>query len=226
MKQHTMIIVAMLALLVGGIGGFLAAKHVRDDDGDRFGLRRDENREADTQGNNAVPSNRSEGTMNMMSDGSMMGDNGMMGMHMMISNEREFLTEMIPHHQEAVDTTRQVLAHGATTPEVKKLVEGIIAAQEKEIADMKTWYQNWYGEAYQDKGTYKPMMRDLSKLSGSALDRAFLEDMIMHHMGAIMMAQSVQSHLEHEELKTLTAHIVSSQSSEITLMRSLLTTLQ
>jgi uncharacterized protein (DUF305 family) len=114
---------------------------------------------------------------------------------MSVKSEREFLEHMIPHHEEAVATARQVLARGATTPDIKNLTEAIVGAQEQEIADMKSWYLAWYGEEYKETGTYQPMMRDLSLLSGAELDQTFLEDMIAHHIGAVMMAQSVTLHL-------------------------------
>jgi uncharacterized protein (DUF305 family) len=174
--------------------------------------------------------------MHRMPDGSHMGntpassDMGMMGgmdhSMMMVKSEREFLKGMIPHHQEAVDTAKEVLARGGSTPEMRKLAEDIITAQEKEIALMKEWYQAWYGEAYvADPADYKPMMRDLSKLSGAALDKVFLEDMIMHHMGAIMMAQSVQPYIENQEIADLTKAIMETQAAEIELMRQMLKTL-
>ncbi len=67
------------------------------------------------------------------------------------------------------------------------------------------------------------MMRDLERLSGKDLDKAFLEDMIMHHMGAIMMAHSVQGVIEHKEVEDLSKAIIDSQSKEIQLMRQLRT---
>lgn len=171
--------------------------------------------------------------MHRMPDGSLMhngganDDMGMMGgmdhSVMMVKSERAFLEGMIPHHQEAVDTAREVLARGGSTPEIKKLAEDIIVAQEQEIALMKEWYQTWYGEPYTpNPDAYEPMMRDLENLSGAALDRVFLEDMIMHHMGALMMARSVEPHIEHDEIATLTKAIIETQTAEIALMRQLL----
>jgi uncharacterized protein (DUF305 family) len=151
-----------------------------------------------------------------------MAEHDMHAMHdMMARSERDFIEQMIPHHQEAIDTAQEVLERGGTTAEMRALAEDIIAAQTAEIDDMRTWYQAWYGEDVPDVD-YKPMMRPLDDLEGEALDQAFLEDMIMHHMGAIMMARSVEPYIEREEIAVLAEAVVRTQTAEVAAMRAML----
>lgn len=208
MNKQT-VLIAVIALLVGGIAGYAL---VDKEDGLYCGHMEKENYEQVPAGEQRI-----EGVSS-----SMMGrDHSGHMMAMIVESEREFIEGMIPHHQEAVDTAKEVIARGGTTPEIKVLVEAIVVAQEKEIAEMKGWYEAWYGEVYTNDNSYTPMMRELENLSGAELDKVFLEDMITHHMGAIMMAGSVESHIEHEEIAALAEAIKETQSVEINEMKQM-----
>ncbi|KND50557.1 MAG: hypothetical protein AB198_01785 [Parcubacteria bacterium C7867-003] len=92
-----------------------------------------------------------------MSDGSMMNDdNDAMSMSKMMASmntelrgktgdefDKAFISEMILHHQGAVEMAELALQNAQHT-EIKVLANAIIAAQNKEIADMKSWQEAWY----------------------------------------------------------------------------------
>ncbi|MES2930461.1 MAG: DUF305 domain-containing protein [Patescibacteria group bacterium] len=63
------------------------------------------------------------------------------------------------------------------------------------------------------------MMAELEGKTGDAFDKAFLEEMIVHHEGAVEMAKAVLENSKQPELIKLATNIISTQTREIETMR-------
>lgn len=59
--------------------------------------------------------------------------------------DKEFLAQMIIHHEGAVDMANQVIAT-SKRPELIKLANEIISAQTAEINKMKEWQKSWFNQ--------------------------------------------------------------------------------
>ena len=100
-----------------------------------------------------------KGGMHTMPDGTMMkngGSDSSMNMDSMMDGmlanmkgksgkdlERAFLSDMIPHHQGAVDMAKLLLQDKTVSPELVKFANAIIAAQESEIGQMREWLKKY-----------------------------------------------------------------------------------
>ncbi len=63
------------------------------------------------------------------------------------------------------------------------------------------------------------MMAALDGKSGDEFDKAFLSGMIMHHEGAVDMAEAALKSAKHDEIKTMANAIISAQTTEIKQMQ-------
>lgn len=145
-----------------------------------------------------------------------------------------FVDAMTPHHQGAVEMAKEA-QQKSKRPEVLKLAALIIQAQNKELNQMKQWRQAWYPKASAKPVAYNsqmghsmPMSQDqmkgmmMSMNLGSAddqFDLRFLNAMIPHHEGAVVMAQDALSKSKRPEIKKLAAEIIASQKAEIKQMQ-------
>lgn len=139
------------------------------------------------------------------------------------TSELDFLREMIAHHREAIDAAGEL--DRSETPAMRAFGRDIVATQSSQVRLMEGWLAAWYPDEETDT-PYEPMMRDLTGLSGDRLDEAFHEDMIGHHMAAVMMSRQLLMHGadDHAQVADLARTISTDQMREIRWMRSRLTT--
>ena len=137
--------------------------------------------------------------------------------------EQQFLDTMAMHHQMAMNMASLVESRAANR-ELKDMAKKMIAEQQKEIAQLKGWKEQWYAgkpEAMNMKMSGMPesmkgMSRDkLSSLKGEKFDRMFVNMMSQHHKGAIKMAQTAAPKLEHAEVKEFATKLIVMQTTEV-----------
>lgn len=135
----------------------------------------------------------------------------------------QFLDTMIAHHQGAVDMAKPALDK-AQHQELKKMAKNIVADQEREIAEMKKYREQWFAgkpaamnmDMAGMRDSMKGMdMKKLNAATGNDFDVMFLEQMTPHHLGAVIMAKEALQKSEHAETKTLANQIIKSQEAEV-----------
>lgn len=140
--------------------------------------------------------------------------------HTTVVSEEQFILDMIPHHQEAIDSSKEIVARGVNAEE-KKLAQNIINSQSKEVEMMKWWLKERYPNSTW-VANYKNMMWNLSIVSGMSLDRLYLQWMMMHHAWAVSMAEAVLQLSPRQEVVDFANSIIDVQSKEIEQMTKLM----
>lgn len=145
-----------------------------------------------------------------------------------------FIDGMIPHHEGAVAMAKAALEH-SQRPEIRQLAENIIAAQQGEIKQMQDWRAAWYPDAPTVPIMYHAEMKhdmpmdqammgamrmdmDLGE-ADDEFDLRFINAMIPHHEGAVVMAEDLKGKSTRPELLTLADEIIASQQAEIDQMQ-------
>lgn len=68
-------------------------------------------------------------------------------------------------------------------------------------------------------GQMNEMTAGLSGKTGDEFDRAFIAEMIVHHEGAVEMADAALANAKHEEIRQMAHAIISAQTAEIQQMK-------
>lgn len=148
-----------------------------------------------------------------------------------------FATQMVPHHTQAVAMADLALAPapaGAGDPRVRDLAERIEGEQDAEIATMTGWLAGWGAPAPDSPGgagssgmtgmtgmMSESEMASLATSSGAAFDRTWVQLMLAHHRGAVVMAQVEQRDGQNPDAQALAGSIIAGQSAEIDEMTAL-----
>lgn len=145
-----------------------------------------------------------------------------------------FAQMMIVHHEGAIEMAGLAVER-ASDPEVRALAERIEAAQAPEIELMSGWLEAWgedvtpmdhggmdHGGMQMDGMDQGEAMGDLDATAGDAFDARFLELMIAHHQGAVVMAESELEDGENPDALELAQQIIDDQTAEIAEMEGLL----
>jgi len=145
-----------------------------------------------------------------------------------------FAQGMIPHHEQAIEMADIALdpTVGASA-EVRDLATRIKGGQDPEIALMSGWLTAWGKPLTMDMGDGHDMssmegmmsveeMDALGMMTDVDFDSMWMEMMIRHHEGAIVMAQTVKANGSNPDVLALADQVIAAQQAEITEMQALL----
>lgn len=142
--------------------------------------------------------------------------------------ERAFLQGMVPHHRSAIEMAKMAKKRGRHA-DIRDLAGDIIASQGREIDQMKQIHERLVGKPLEpdpmahEKLGLSPKQAGMDHMNSAAamlerarpFDRAFIDEMVSHHQGAIRMARAVVGKTRDPELWRLAQSIVGAQSREI-----------
>ncbi len=149
----------------------------------------------------------------------------MMGVRSTGNADHNFAALMRIHHQGAVDMANALLRSGSNE-ELKKMAQQIITDQQKEIAvfDSVLTAKTNNGK---DTAFFSRSMQDMHHMQlkdeAGSIDRQFIQMMIPHHEGAIIMAKTyLDNGAKDATLKKLAGNIIKAQQAEINTFKQML----
>lgn len=147
-----------------------------------------------------------------------------------------FMQGMIHHHAQALTMTALV-PERTERDDMRALALRIELSQEDEIGMMQRWLE-LHGEevptVHEQHGADAPMMpgmltaeqmAELAAAEGAAFDRLFLEGMVRHHQGALVMVDelyAVPGAGQETNISAFAAEVVADQGAEIARMNAML----
>lgn len=133
----------------------------------------------------------------------------------LVISERTFFELYIPHQEVAAAAAQVILEKGTRLRPLHDIATKIAEEKIVEIEYLKGQYQALYGVPYSSTEVYRTSIRDLGELSPVERERAFLEDMIVHHETTILLAQKSLGLSISEELTELVQKSIAREQVEI-----------
>ncbi|MFC4138433.1 MULTISPECIES: DUF305 domain-containing protein [unclassified Microbacterium] len=139
-----------------------------------------------------------------------------------------FASMMIGHHEQAIEMSDLVLGKEGLDPDVADLATRIKEAQGPEIEQLKGWLDDWDVPAADDSMGHDDGMMSaddmaaLEAASGADAGKLFLEQMIVHHEGAVDMAEDEVENGRNPDATALAQKIIDAQTEEIAEMKGML----
>ncbi|MBE1876274.1 DUF305 domain-containing protein [Myceligenerans pegani] len=141
-----------------------------------------------------------------------------------------FAQMMIPHHEQAIEMADIVLAEPGADPRIAELATRVKEAQAPEIEELGRWLDTWGAERTSEHSGHAGMdgmmseedMQMLDDAAGPEANRLFLEQMIVHHQGAIEMARTEIESGQDAGAVEMAQTIIDTQDAEIETMEELL----
>lgn len=142
-----------------------------------------------------------------------------------------FIDAMRIHHSGAIAMAKEA-EQKSQRPEIKSLARNIIVAQQREEKDLlQKWRQAWYPKAGAEPVVYggegqptitmtKEQEKGMAMVESlgsrdNEFDLRFMNQMIVHHEGAVAMAKDALNKSKRPEMKQLANDIITSQQKEI-----------
>jgi uncharacterized protein (DUF305 family) len=147
-----------------------------------------------------------------------------------ISPDHDFMSQMIPHHEGAIEMARYEMENG-TNFQIVQLAKGILTEQAVEIQQMEGYRKLFLPVDYPLKDTFKKEMNETMGLMMHNMpadrehydvDTAFVMVMIPHHQAGIDMAKVILKFSSDKKTIGLSKQIIASQEVEIGQMCSFL----
>ena len=137
--------------------------------------------------------------------------------------DKTFVAEMVAHHQLGVAMVDSAVLRSDDV-RLRKLVFEMQSYHEHELHQLSSRLQEWkIMEAKVFPGLIEPSrLAKVDQLAGPAFDNAWLQAMIEHHEGAVVIGKNEITSGQITDLKVMAKKIVDIQQAEILQMQRLL----